>query len=128
MFPPRSLCHPHFSAFPPFDCSGTYAVQLSELVLRQAHAFTNLPYLPALPVIEKSVVLVQQVGDVHLQQLRNPAEFIYRVVVMLRILIMNIGAFVNPCVFSDFPLEQGFFVSVIPQLVRCCRKHCRIGI
>ena len=41
---------------------------------------------------------------------------------------MNIGALVNPCVFSDFPLEQGFFVSVVPQLVRRCREHCRIGI
>lgn len=41
---------------------------------------------------------------------------------------MNIGALVNPCIVSDFPLEQGFFVSVIPQLVRRCRKHCRIGI
>ena len=41
---------------------------------------------------------------------------------------MNIGAFVNPCIFSDFPLEQGFFISVVPQLVRCCREHCRIGI
>lgn len=41
---------------------------------------------------------------------------------------MNIGAFVNPCIFSDFPLEQGFFVSVIPQLVRRCCEHCRIRI
>lgn len=41
---------------------------------------------------------------------------------------MNIGAFVNPCIFSDFPLEQGFFISVIPQLVRRCREHSRIGI
>ena len=41
---------------------------------------------------------------------------------------MNIGAFVNPCIFSDFPLEQGFFISVVPQLVRRCCEHCRIGI
>ena len=41
---------------------------------------------------------------------------------------MNIGAFVDPCIFSDFPLEQGFFISVVPQLVRRCRKHCRIGV
>lgn len=41
---------------------------------------------------------------------------------------MNIGALVNPCVFSDFPLEQGFFVSVVPQLVRRCCEHCWIGI
>lgn len=41
---------------------------------------------------------------------------------------MNIGALVNPCIFGDLPLEQGFFVSIIPQLVRCCREHCRIGI
>lgn len=47
---------------------------------------------------------------------------------MLRILIMDISAFVNPCVFGDFPLEQGFFVSVVPQLVRRCREHGRIGI
>ena len=47
---------------------------------------------------------------------------------MLRILIMNIGALVNPCIFSDFPLKQGFFVSVVPQLVRCCREHCRIWV
>lgn len=125
---PCPLCHPHFSAFPPFHCSSAYSIQLPELVLCQAHALTNLPYLPALSVIKESVVLIQQVGDVHFQQLRNPAEFIYRVVVMLRILIMNIGAFVHHCILSDFPLEQGFFISVIPQLVRCCREHCRIGI
>lgn len=125
---PRPLTHPHFSAFPSFHCSGAHAVQLSKLVLRQTHALANLPYLPALPVIEKSVVLVQQVGDVHFQQLRNPAELVYRVVVMFWVLIMNIGALVNPCIFSDFPLEQGFFVSVIPQLVRRCRKHSGIGI
>lgn len=41
---------------------------------------------------------------------------------------MNISALVNPCVFSDFPLEQGFFISVIPQLVRRCREHSGIGI
>lgn len=41
---------------------------------------------------------------------------------------MNIGALVNPCIFSDFPLEQGFFISVIPQLVRRCREHSGIGI
>ena len=125
---PSPFCHPHFSAFPPFHCSGTHAVQLSELVLCQAHAVANLPYLPALPVIEESVVLVQQVSDFHFQQFRDPVELVHRAVVMIRILIMNIGALVNPCVFSDFPLEQGFFVSVVPQLVRRCREHCRIGI
>lgn len=98
------------------------------MVLRQAHAFANLPYLPALSVIKESVVLVQQVGDVHFQRFRNPAKLVYRVVVMFRVLIMNIGALVNPCIFGDLPLEQGFFVSIIPQLVRCCREHCRIGI
>lgn len=41
---------------------------------------------------------------------------------------MNIGAFVYPCILSDFPLEQGFFISVVPQLVRRCREHGRIGI
>ena len=41
---------------------------------------------------------------------------------------MNIGALVYPCVFSDFPLKQGFFILVIPQLVGRCREHCRIGI
>ena len=64
----------------------------------------------------------------HFQQFRDPVELVHRAVVMIRILIMNIGALVNPCVFSDFPLEQGFFVSVVPQLVRRCREHCRIGI
>lgn len=125
---PRSLCHPHFSVFPSFDCSGAHSIQLPELVLCQAHAFANLPYLPALSVIEKSVVFVQQVGDVNFQQFRNPAEPVFWVVVVFRILIMNIGAFVNPCIFSDFPLEQGFFVSVIPQLVRRCCELCRIGV
>ena len=125
---PHPFCHPHFSAFPSFHCSCTHTIQLSELVLCQAHAFAYLPYLPALSVIEESVVLVQQVGNVHFQQFRYPTEFVYRVVVVFRILIMNIGALVNPCIFSDFPLEQGFFVSVIPQLVRRCREHCRIGI
>ena len=125
---PSPFCHPHFSAFPPFHCSGTHAVQLSELVLCQAHAFANLPYLPALPVIEESVVLIQQVSDFHSQQFRNATEFIYRVVVVFRILIMDISAFVNPCIVSDFPLEQGFFISVIPQLIRRCCEHCRIGI
>ena len=125
---PHPFCHPHFSAFPPFHCSGAHAVQLSKLILRQPHAFANLPYLPALSVIEKSVVLVKQVGNVHFQQFRNAAELVYRIIVMFRILIMNIGAFVNPCVFSDLTLEQGFFISVIPQLVRRCREHCRIGI
>lgn len=47
---------------------------------------------------------------------------------MLRVFIMNIGALVNPCILSDFPLEQGFFISVIPQLVRRCREHRGIGI
>ena len=125
---PRPLCHPHFSAFPPFHCSGAHAVQFSKLVLCQAHAFANLSYLPTLPVIEKSVVFVQQVGDVHFQQFRNPGKLVYWVVVMLRVLIMNIGALVNPCIVSDLPLEQGFFIPVVPQLVRCCRKHCRIGV
>ena len=125
---PRPFCHPHFSAFPAFHCSGAHAIQFSELILCQAHAFANLPYLPALTVIKESVVLVQQVGDVHFQQFRYPTEFVYRVVVVFRILIMNIGALVNPCIFSDFPLEQGFFIPVIPQLVRRCREHCRIGI
>ena len=128
MFPPRSLCHPHFSAFPSFHCSGAHAILFPELVLCQAHAFANLPYLPTLSVIEESVVLVQQVSDFHFQQFRNPAELVYWVVVVFRILIMNIGALVNPCVFSDFPLEQGFFVSVVPQLVRRCREHCRIWV
>lgn len=41
---------------------------------------------------------------------------------------MNISALVNPCILGDFPLEQEFFISVVPQLVRCCREHCRIGI
>lgn len=41
---------------------------------------------------------------------------------------MNIGALVNPCIFGDFPLEQGFFISVIPQLVRRCCEHSGIGI
>ena len=125
---PRSLCHPHFSAFPPFDCSCAHAVQLSKLILRQSHAFANLPYLPALSVIEESVVLVQQVGDIHFQQFFNTAELVYRVVVVLRILIMDISALINPCIFSDFPLEQGFFIPIISQLVRRCREHCRIGI
>lgn len=47
---------------------------------------------------------------------------------MLRILVMNISAFVNPCVFSDLPLKQGFFIPVITQLVRRCREHSRIWI
>ena len=47
---------------------------------------------------------------------------------MLRVLIMDISALVNPCILSDFPLEQGFFVSVISQLVRRCREHCRIWV
>lgn len=42
--------------------------------------------------------------------------------------VMNICALVNPCILSDFPLEQGFFISVIPQFVRRCYKHFRIGI
>ena len=125
---PSPFCHPHFSAFPSFHCSGAHAIQLSKLVLRQSHAFANLPYLPALSVIEESVVLVQQVSDFHFQQFRDPVELVHRAVVMIRILIMNIGALVNPCVFSDFPLEQGFFISVIPQLIRRCCEHCRIGI
>ncbi len=125
---PRPLCHPHFSVFPPFHCSGTHAIQFTKLVLRQAHAFANLPYLPPLPVIEKSVVLVQQVSNIDFQQFRNAAKLVYRIIVMFRVLIMNINALVHPCVFSDFPLEQGFFISVIPQLVRRCREHCRIGI
>lgn len=125
---PRPFCHPHFPAFPPFYCSSTHAVQFSELVLCQSHGFANLPYLPALSVIKESVVLVQQVSNIYFQQFRYPAELVYRVVVMFRIFIMNIGALVNPCIVSDFPLEQGFFISVIPQLVRRCCEHCRIGI
>lgn len=125
---PRSFCYPHFSAFPPFDCSCAHAVQLSKLILRQPHAFANLPYLPALTVIKKSVVLVQQVDNVHFQQFRNPAEPVFWIVVVFRVFIMNIGALVNPCIFGDFPLEQGFFISVIPQLVRRCCEHSGIGI
>lgn len=126
--PPRPFCHPHFSAFPAFHCSGAHAMMFPKLVLRQSHAFANLPYLPALSVIKELVVLVQQVGDVYFQQFRNAAELVYRVVVMFRVFIMNIGAFVYPCIVSDFPLEQGFFISVVPQLVRRCCEHCRIGI
>lgn len=126
--PPRPLCHPHFSAFPTLYCSRTHAIQFSKLVLCQSHAFANLSYLPALPVIEKLVVLVQQVGDVHFQRFRNPAKFVYRVVVMFRVLIMNISAFVNPCVFSDFPLEQGFFIPVISKLVRYGGNFGRVRI
>ena len=105
-----------------------YTHEPSELLLCQSHTFANLLYLPALPVVEESVVLVQQVSDVHFQQFRNAAELVYRVVVVFRVLIMNISAFVHPCVFSDLTLEQGFFVSVVPQLVRRCCEHCRIGI
>lgn len=41
---------------------------------------------------------------------------------------MNIGALINPCIFSDFSLEQGFFIPIISQLVRRCREHSGIGI
>ncbi len=92
--------------FPLFYCSGAHNIQLSKLVLCQFHAFANLLYLPALSVVEGTVVFVQQVVDVHFQQFCNSVELVYRVVVMLRILIMDISAFVNPCIV---PTGAGIF-------------------
>lgn len=125
---PHPFRHPYLSTFPPLYCSCAHAIQFSKLVLCQAHAFANLPYLPALPVIEESVILIQYVGNIHFRQFSNATELICRVVVVFRVFIMNISALINPCILSDFPLEQGFFISVIPQLVRRYREHCRIGI
>ena len=103
------LTHPRSSDLPSLHCSITHAMQFSKLILCQSHAFAKLSYLPALPVIKKLVVLVQQVGDIDFKQFRNPAEIVYGVVVVLWILIMDISALVNLCIFSDFPFKAGIF-------------------
>lgn len=125
---PRLLTNSHFSVLPSLHGSCTHAILFPKLVLCQAHTFANLSDLPALTVIEESVILIQQIGDIDFQQLCNPAELAYWVVVMSRTFIVNIGVFIDPCILSNFPLEQGFFIPVISQLVRRRSKHRWIGI
>ena len=64
---------------------------LTEFGLRQKEALAECFHLLALPFVEKSVVLIEQIRHGHLQKLRYPGELVQRIGISARVLVAYVG-------------------------------------
>ena len=85
--------------------------------MRHAEIFAECFHPLALPFVEKSVVVVEQVRHGHLQELRYPGKLVQWIGIPACVLVADVGAAVDADMVSHFDLMQVLLVAKISQPV-----------